>query len=238
MNSVRLGKKVLFVSFAITCALFISWRLLKATTPEDNPIAIETKFHDLDKENESFFKSGLFLTAKGLLIKPEKPVALQDSVVKASLTKLNGSGKPVAYLLCDELYVIDKSCKVLGLADSMQFMDLPVISVEKPLITKSSFQFACKEIEQAVDLIKYIEKVNPLLAARLSEVNIDDSLGLVTFFDWAKGIYVVFGRGDVGNKIKNLESFYQELGRSNLIHITKSLDLRYDGRIILKKIKV
>jgi hypothetical protein len=238
MNPVRLGKKLLFISFAITCALFISLQLLEATTTDGERIIIHKKLPVVELPKEHLFEKGVFLAAKNLLIKPENPLKLQDPKVKAGLLKLNGTGKPFVYLLSTDLYVLDKNCKILGLADSISTFNLPIISAANPLIKKSNYRIECEKVRQAVYLIKYLDKVNPLLSARLSEININSKMGLVSYFDWSKGIYVVFGKGKIANKVKNLESFYQELGQSRLIHNTKSLDLRYGGRIILKKTKV
>jgi len=235
MNAVNLGKKVLFVSFAITCALFISLKLLEATTVKPEPIGSQSHFPSLEKVVDNSFSKDLFSLTKSMFIKPSEPVAFHDSTVQRNIKFLPGSGKPIAYLLSKKLYVVDKNCSVLGLADSVQFMDLPIISANNPKINKKNYRLADENIKNAISLVRYMNKVNPILAARLSEVHIDPSYGLITYFDWAKGIYVVFGNGDVGKKMQNLESFYQELGKTKLIHQTKSLDLRYNGRIILKK---
>lgn len=238
MNPVSLGKKFLFISFAMSCALFISLQILEAMTTDNERIITKQKLPEIKAQKKDLLENDVFVAAKGLLIKPEVLFEIQDAEIKKGLEKLSGTGKPFAYLSSTELYVIDENCQVLGLADSMQVFDVPVISAENPLIKKSNYKIECVNVEQAVELIKYITKINPLLAARLSEVNINSKMGLVTFFDWSKGIYVVFGDGAVSKKVKNLESFYQKLGQSSLIHNTKSLDLRYGGRIILKKTKV
>lgn len=237
MNAEVIGKRILFYSFAITCALVISLQLLQATTVQQEYVVAE-KSLEIDDPDAGFFPGQIIQSTREILGVKADQKPLNDPEVQIKVAALPGAGKPVAYLLSEKLYGIDKRCQLLGLADSLEFADLPVISASNPLVQLDNLKICDPQVRKATSLVMAISKKNPTLAAGLSEIAVDEELGLIGYFGWGGGIFVIFGKETLGEKLRKLNLFYAELGETRLMELTRSLDLRYGDRIIVKKKRV
>ncbi|NOY59954.1 MAG: cell division protein FtsQ [Calditrichaeota bacterium] len=229
MDLLKLGRHFLFFGLALTTALLITLQILELHSPGTKslvPFSLHYKVgnnHLVQSIRQAFAREVV------------EPVPLSNPVMQQALAHLSGSGRPFAYLSFHKLYVINSSGKILGLADSVAHKDMPLITADEFLVNPDNFKVTGEAFAEGLDIIKSVSKLNPIIRAQLSEVNINKDLGPLLYMDWARGVPVIFGNGSIKRKLAYLDAFYKKWGASNLVNQTKCVDLRVEGKIILKK---
>ena len=235
MNLLSLGKKVLFFSMALLTGLFIMYTIIEAHSPEKPVVYDPTVFQNKEKETET----GLIPEKINQYFEPEEQLVefknLSILEIQEKLTELNRKGKPFAFLSAKTLYIIDNRGHILSRADSLSHYDLPVISGDSLKINFSTMSLRGNQFEDAINLLKLLKKKNYLLYTNISEVQVHDKIGLILYTNYAKGLPVIFGKGDLERKVAYLNAYHKELGDSELTYKAKYLDIRIEGQIILKK---
>lgn len=229
MDLLKLGRHFLFFGLALTTALLITLQILELHSPGTKALVPFSLNYQVS--NSHLVQSIRQAFAREVA----DPVPLSNSALQQALAGLSGAGRPFAYLSFHRLYVINSSGKILGLADSVAHKNMPLITADEFLVNPDNFQVTGEAFAEGLDIIKNVSRLNPIIRAQLSEVNINKDLGPLLYMDWAKGIPVIFGRGSIKRKLAYLDAFYKKWGTSNLVNQTKYVDLRVEGRIILKK---
>jgi len=235
MNFLSLGKKVLFFSMALLTGLFIMQTIIEAHSPE-KPVAYDPAvFQNNDKDPDK----GIFPEKINQYFEPEEKLVAFNSLsgleIQGKLTEINRKGKPFAFLSAKTLYVIDNRGRLLSRADSLSHYDLPVITGDSLKINISTMSLGGGQLDEAINLLKFIKKKNNLLYTNISEVQVHHKIGLILYTNYAKGLPVIFGKGDIERKVTYLNAYHKELGDSELTYKAKYLDIRIEGQIILKK---
>jgi cell division septal protein FtsQ len=141
---------------------------------------------------------------------------------------------PVAFIYGKGLNLIDGEGYLIPIPESQLIWDLPFISGIKQGLGRLGHQTVAADAYLALEIVRYLEDENPLLANMVSEINLSNS----------KTIELHLIKG--GTKIRvNRESFYKELFvLKNYIanyldwgQLAKIdyIDLRFENQLIVKK---
>ncbi|MBN2413125.1 cell division protein FtsQ/DivIB [candidate division KSB1 bacterium] len=209
--------------------------IIEAHSPE-KPVVYDPKVLQIEEENPD---NGIVQEKISQFFEPEEKLVefanLSFLEIQEKLKELNRKGKPFAFLSVKQLYLIDSRGNVLSLADSSSHYDLPVISGDSLKINFTTMTIRGKEFNEAIKLLKLLKKNNGLIYTYVSEVQIHDTIGLILYTNYAKGLPVIFGKGDLERKVAYLNAYHNEFGDSELSYKTKYLDIRIEGQIILKE---
>ncbi|HPG39565.1 MAG TPA: cell division protein FtsQ/DivIB [bacterium] len=232
MDFLALGKKVLFFSMALLTGLFIMQSIIEAHSPQPRDPELYPAF----TSEETSEPDGTILDK---LIPEHKEIKSLNSVAQGDLQERLDSGKkrgkPVAFLSEKKLYLLDGKANILAPADSAAYCDLPVISGDSLKIDWKRLQVTGEEIEQAMNFIKMTRKDDYLAYANISQIYIHHEIGLIVYTNYANGLPLIVGKGDIEKKIVYLKAFQKQLGNTKLAANARYLDLRLDGQIIVKK---
>jgi len=235
MDFLSLGKKVLFFSLALLTGLLIMYAIIEAHSPE-KPFITDPTVYQIDKEIKD---DGIIQEKINKFFEPEEEIinfkSLSTMEIQEKLKTLNRKGKPFAFLSGKRLYIIDSRGNILSMADSLSHYDLPVISGDSLKINFLTMRLRGSQFGDAIKLIKLVKKTNIVIYMNISEVYIHNKIGLILYTNYAKGLPVIFGKGELERKVAYLNAYHRELGDSELTYNAKYLDFRLDGQIILKK---
>jgi cell division septal protein FtsQ len=141
--------------------------------------------------------------------------------------------EPVAFIYGRGLNLVDGDGTLIPLPQSGLLWDLPLISGIKASLGRLGKQATAAEAYLALEIVRYLEDENPLLAGLVSEINLSDK----------KFIEIFLIKG--GTKIRvNRDSFYKELyvlknyianylDWKNMAQI-EYIDLRFKNQLIVK----
>lgn len=229
MDLLRLGKKILFFTFAVLAGLIISLQILQAhSKPEEDAMGI-------DEEATSSVLNQVSNVYAQSMEDRQGWVPIMSEEAEEALKSCLRRGRPFAYLAQKQLYVIDDNGNILAPAFSMPHTDMPVITGSALKFDVQAKKLRGAPAEDALALLKYIEKYSGILAGTVSEVHVDQKTGLVVYLNWQRPIPIIMGRGDMERKVKRLDVFFDQLADSGILDRTKYLDARFDGQIIMKK---
>ncbi|MBN1482054.1 cell division protein FtsQ [candidate division KSB1 bacterium] len=225
----RFGRLAAVLSSIVLSALVFNLWVLKATASEPKM-----------RRAEPHPNMGAFEEEKTLWLQKLYNSIVQSGTATAAIPASEISdlapsnfGKPVAYVNIDKLYLITKTGKIMGAADSCEFYDLPVISSDSFLLEKNGRRLIDQGTKNALHLLGELEN-NDALKSFVSEIKIEDK-NLIVYMNLGKVIPVLFGEGGWEQKIKNFVSYQKQLGASELTKKALYLDLRVENHIIVKK---
>lgn len=141
--------------------------------------------------------------------------------------------RPIALIALPELYAVDAAGRVLGPADSLGIFDLPLLTVRQDMI---DWERKALVDETALEALKLLRLINDReeLAPLVSGIKIQRDQ-VIAFINLGKALPVIFGAGNWEQKVENLVEYYRQLGADNLTRQAQSLDLRVEGRILVKR---
>ena len=229
-----IGKKTFFFSLAVLTGLLVTEAILLAhsidsSTPAKHTlnllIDIKTRARLVEK-----IQNKLFSIPEG----KAELVSISSSDIRQKLNELNRGGVPAAYLMASrQLFVIDARGRVLSAADSLRHYDLPLISGKKLRICKNTLRLGGPHIQEALETLE-IAKSNSVFYPQVSEICIQDKVGILLYLNWKGGLPVILGSGSVRNKMTNLIAYFSQLRGTQVFVAAEYLDLRFAGQIIVK----
>ena len=140
---------------------------------------------------------------------------------------------PVAFIYGKGLNLIDSDGYLIPIPESQLIWDLPLISGIKQGLGKLGYKTVAADAYLALEIVRYLDNENPLLASMVSEINLNNS----------KIIELHLIKG--GTKIRvSRESFYKELFVLknyianyldwNQLAKIEYIDLRFENQLIVK----
>jgi len=229
LDLLKLGRHFLFYGLALTTALLITLQILERHSSGTNAFAPFSQHYTVS--NNHLVQSIRHAFAKEVA----EPVSLSNSTLQQAIAQLSGAGRPFAYVSWQKLYVVNSRGKIMGLADSLAHKDMPLITADEYLVNPDNLQVSGEAFAEALEIINGFSKLDPIIREQLSEVNINKEFGLILYMDWARGIPVILGKGSIERKLAYLDAFQRKWGASKLVNKTKYIDLRVEGRIVLKQ---
>lgn len=223
----RIGRTAMVLSTIVLSALLFNLWVLNATALErPATLAKEQDFFAADER-----KASLLQKAYDLLT-PD-PVAIRPAELEKELASAPRAGKPVAYVNIGKLYLINRSGKIIGAADSCRHYDVPLISSDSFLVNERGTHLVDEGTTSALQLLAEIEK-KYAAQSLLSELKIKER-NVIAYMNLGHVMPVIFGQGSWDEKIDNYIAYHKQLGASELTQQALYLDLRIKDKIIVKK---
>jgi cell division protein FtsQ len=141
---------------------------------------------------------------------------------------------PVAIVNLSQPLYVDEDGVILPKAVSNITFDLPMIS---GISAYESFIFGTSinqpdEID-ALQLLAVLRTVNRPLYHNISEIQLRNG-GDIVLYSAEGGVPIIFGRGELSDKITRLEIFWDDIVRTRGVKDLQYVDLRYQDQIVAK----
>lgn len=141
---------------------------------------------------------------------------------------------PIAMVNQHETLYLDEDGFVLPRTISKKLFDLPIISgipanesmVVGTTVTKP-------DVKEALLLLGTLKVVNRPMYHYISEVQVRDG-GDIVLYSADGGVPILFGRGELPDKIVRLETFWNEIVRVRGPQYLQYVDLRYQDQIVVR----
>ncbi|MBN1398223.1 MAG: FtsQ-type POTRA domain-containing protein [Bacteroidetes bacterium] len=161
---------------------------------------------------------------------------IKDAVVERNLPStisiIVTERTPVAMVSLSEPIYLDEDGVMLPKVVAHRVFDLPVISGIAP---RESFIYGTvvnepDEIE-ALQLLAVLKTVNRPLYHSISEIQLRKGRDML-LYSAEGGVPIIFGRGELSQKISRLEVFWDNIVRTRGVQSLQYVDLRYKDQII------
>jgi cell division protein FtsQ len=141
---------------------------------------------------------------------------------------------PIAMVNLSELLYLDEDGVVLPKTVSYKIFDLPMISgiSASELFVLGSTITQPDEIE-ALQLLAVLRTVNRPLYHNISEIHVRNG-GDIVLYSAEGGVPIIFGRGDLPEKLIRLEIFWNDIVRTRGVQYLQYVDLRYQDQIVAR----
>ena len=139
---------------------------------------------------------------------------------------------PIAIVDRTETLYLDEEGIVLPRSVSHKLLDLPMISGinENELFTLGS-SIKQTDVVETLVLLAAMKMVNRPLYHNISEVRVRNG-GDIVLYSSDGGVPIIFGRGELANKLVRLETFWDSIVRSKGTQSLQYVDLRYQDQIV------
>jgi cell division protein FtsQ len=163
---------------------------------------------------------------------------IKDAVVErdlpATLKVTVKERVPLAIINSAEILYLDEDGVVLPHSISKQLFDLPVLTgMPEGLALTPGTTLKSADIQEALRILACTKLVNKDLYHLISEVRLRNGGDMVLYAsEW--GVPIIFGRGDIPNKLVRLESFWNDVVRERGSENLQYVDLRYDDQVVVR----
>ena len=142
---------------------------------------------------------------------------------------------PAALLVANELFYIDDEGVVLPYINSAETYDIPVISgIDSSAHVKAGQRITKKDLQEALEIIAAAKVTNQEIFHSISEVRLRKGHDIV-LYSFESGFPIIFGRGDVVNKIVKLDAFWQQYFHTIGAEGINYIDVRYDDQVVVSR---
>lgn len=141
---------------------------------------------------------------------------------------------PIAIINRNEPLYLDDEGVVLPRSVSKKMFDLPIVSgIAAPEQLALGSHVTQPDVLEALQLLAVVKIVNRPLSYNISEIQIRNGSDIVLFAA-ESGVPIIFGRGDMANKIARLEVFWNDIARTRGPQNLQYIDLRYQDQIVAR----
>jgi cell division septal protein FtsQ len=141
---------------------------------------------------------------------------------------------PIAMTDHSETLYLDEDGFVLPRTISQRLFDLPIISgIPEQAPLKLGSVVTQPDLKEALLLLGVLKEVNRPMYHSISEVHIRNG-GDIILYSAEGGVPIIFGQGDISNKLVNLEAFWNEVVRVRGSQNLQYIDLRYENQIVVR----
>jgi cell division protein FtsQ len=160
----------------------------------------------------------------------EKAKVRRDFSAKALIIEVQ-ERIPRAWILLDELYLMDRNGEIFKKAEPKEKMDLPILTGVTPQEWKQKDPRIMDLLRQALDLLENLEGRKVFSLQDVSEVHLSKTKDL-TLYTLQGGVPIRFGIGDYADKLNRLEKVLPDL--RNKLKSVESLALNYPKKVVVK----
>lgn len=141
---------------------------------------------------------------------------------------------PLAIVNSAEILYLDEEGVVLPHSISKQLFDLPVLSGISPEIALApGGTINNPDVHEALQILATSKLVSKELYHLISEVRLRSGGDIVLYAaEW--GVPIIFGRGDIANKLVRLEAFWNDIVREKGSQRLQYVDLRFDDQVVVR----
>ncbi len=153
------------------------------------------------------------------------PSTIQLSVVERT---------PIVLVNTSDVVYLDEDGIILPHSISKELFDLPVLSGVN-LAGTLSFGNTIRDLRalEALQVLQAAKSVNSELYHLISEIQIQSDSDMV-FYTAEGGVPVIFGEGNVADKLVRLDAFWNQVIREQGVQNLQYVDLRYDDQVIAR----
>jgi cell division protein FtsQ len=163
---------------------------------------------------------------------------IKDAVVErdlpATLKVTIKERVPLAIINTTEILYLDEDGVVLPHSMSKQLFDLPVLTgMPEGISLTPGTLIKHPDIQEALQILATSRLVNKELYHMISEVRLRNGGDIVLYAaEW--GVPIIFGRGEIANKLVRLESFWNSAVRERGFDNLQYVDLRFDDQVVVR----
>lgn len=144
---------------------------------------------------------------------------------------------PAALLVANELYYIDDEGVVLPYTVSSETYDIPVISgVDSSTQIKVGKRLFNQDLREALDIITTAKLTSDKIFHAISEIRLRKGHDKI-LYTFETDIPIIFGKGDIVNKIVKLDAFWQQYIHNNDAQGINYIDVRFDDQVVVSRKK-
>jgi cell division septal protein FtsQ len=142
---------------------------------------------------------------------------------------------PAALLGGIEPFYIDNEGIVLPYLVSSETYDIPVISgVDSLSQIKAGRKIVNSDVREALDIIAAARAVSEEMFHSISEIRVRKGHDIVCYW-FDSGMPVIFGKGNVAEKIVKLDSFRKKFLKDKETQAIQYIDIRYDDQVVVSR---
>lgn len=163
---------------------------------------------------------------KSVVIQRDAPSRLQVTIEERV---------PAALLVGDELFYIDGEGIVLPYTASSEAYDIPVISGGDSIShIKAGRKILNSDIQEALEIIKSAQATSSDIFHAISEIKLRKGHDIVCY-SFESGVPVIFGKGDIVQKIVKLDAFWQKFIQNSDTRDIQYIDIRFDAQVVVSR---
>jgi cell division protein FtsQ len=141
---------------------------------------------------------------------------------------------PIAALALGKTLAIDSEGVVLPSVMMTGVFDLPVLTGDLPVAEcNPGHRIQSRAVQEALDILVSARQVSEDLHRLISEVHIDGENDIVMYTSEA-GVPVIFGRGNVPQKLLELDGFWKQIVLPRSASDLASVDLRFADQVVVR----
>ena len=160
----------------------------------------------------------------------EKAKVRRDFSAKALIIEVQ-ERIPRAWILLDELYLMDRNGEIFKKAEPKEKMNLPILTGVTPQEWRQKDPRIMELLRQALDLLENLEGRKVFSLQDVSEVHVSKTKD-ITLYTLQGGVPIRFGSGDYADKLNRLEKVLPDL--RNKLKNVESLALNYPKKVVVK----
>ncbi|OGU72582.1 MAG: hypothetical protein A3H45_09330 [Ignavibacteria bacterium RIFCSPLOWO2_02_FULL_55_14] len=141
---------------------------------------------------------------------------------------------PIAIVVAEKSVYLDEEGVVLPSTVSRMIYDLPVVSgIPSAEVLTPGTVVANPDMQEALLLLSVLKQANREMFHRVSEVRLRNGGDIVLYSaEW--GVPIIFGRGNIADKVARLEMFWTEEVVERGAQRLQYIDLRYDDQVVAR----
>ncbi|MBI2429570.1 MAG: FtsQ-type POTRA domain-containing protein [Ignavibacteriales bacterium] len=142
---------------------------------------------------------------------------------------------PAAMLTGSELFYIDEEGVVLPYIASSEGYDIPIISgADSNSQIKAGRKILNSDIQEALEIIRIAKAASPEIYHAISEIRLRKGHDIVCY-TFESGAPVIFGKGDIAQKVVKLDAFWQKFMRNSDPRDIQYIDIRFDDQVVVSR---
>ena len=231
-----LGLGLLAIALVVAANLWKSNLKVKRVTIEGNRIVETAELTQLIKvpKNTPLQEIDLMAVRRDIMSHHFIKDAVVERDLPATLKVTVKERVPLAIINSTEILYLDEDGVVLPHSISKQLFDLPVLTgMPEGLVLMPGATLKNADIQEALRILASSKLVNKELYHLISEVRLRNGGDIILYAsEW--GVPIIFGRGEITNKLVRLEAFWNDVvherGSDNLQYV----DLRFDDQVVVR----
>ena len=231
-----LGLLLLAVGLVVFANLWKANLKVKRVTVEGNRIVETAEITQLIKvpKNTQLQDVDLMAVRRDILSHHFIKEVVVERDLPATLKVTIKERVPLAIINTTEILYLDEDGVVLPHSMSKQLFDLPVLTgMPEGISLTPGAMIKHPDIQEALQILATSRLVNKDLYHMISEVRLRNGGDIVLYAaEW--GVPIIFGRGEIANKLVRLESFWNSVVREHGSHDLQYVDLRFDDQVVVR----
>ena len=231
-----LGLALLAIALVVAANLWKSDLKVKRVTIEGNRIVETAELTQLIKvqKNTQIQEIDLMAVRRNIMSHHFIKDAVVERDLPATLKITVKERVPLAIINSAEILYLDEDGVVLPHSISKQLFDLPVLTgMPDGLSLAPGATLHNADIQEALRILANSKLVSRELYHLISEVRLHNGGDIVLYAsEW--GVPIIFGRGEIPNKLVRLEAFWNDVVRERGSDNLQYVDLRFDDQVVVR----